>query len=66
MREILQLCGLISEKGELPKQCNLFFFLQIRIGWKVYFSFTGFTDEEGRRAILFGELFDIYRFWKHL
>jgi len=35
-REIIELCGLISEKG--------------------------FTDEEGRRAIFFGELFNIYRF----
>merc|ERR1719412_1413191 len=36
MREILQLCGLIAEKG--------------------------FTDEGGQRAILFGDLFEIYRF----
>lgn len=35
-REIIQLCGLISEKG--------------------------FTDDEGRRAILFGDLFNFYRF----
>ena len=66
MREILQLCGLISEKGRwlLKRTHDTGNIIKTRLKptRRKLYCCAGFTDEEGRRAILFGELFDIYRY----